>query len=215
VLLGGERLTYEELERASNRLAWLLKEAGCRPGDRVCMFLRKSPSAVASMLGVLKADCVYVPIDLASPAARVEKIVLAADPRFILADRTASKLLDGLFAREAVPAVPVGWVEGSGRRSPRAVRVHRLGADALVLSAHHTDVHGQVRVVKQDDFPALRRLLWCGEVLPTPTLPVRGATASRSRSARRATARSSWSSTRSFGPARSARSVTCTSAAWG
>lgn len=25
-------------------------------------------------------------------------------------------------------------------------------------------------VVKQDDFPALRRLLWCGEVLPTPSL---------------------------------------------
>src|SRR5207249_9479378 len=25
-------------------------------------------------------------------------------------------------------------------------------------------------VVRQDDFPALRRVLWCGEVLPTPTL---------------------------------------------
>ena len=25
-------------------------------------------------------------------------------------------------------------------------------------------------VVAQDDFPALKRLLWCGEVLPTPTL---------------------------------------------
>ena len=54
----------------------------------------------------------------------------------------------------------------------RAGRVHpRLGADAVVLGALGADLHGQVRRrAEQDDFPALERLLWCGEVLPTPVL---------------------------------------------
>jgi amino acid adenylation domain-containing protein len=104
-------LTYGELEQASNQLAWLLKEEGCRQGDRVCLFLSKSPSAVISMLAVLKADCIYVPIDLGSPVARVEKIFRAAAPRLVLADAAAHKVLDELFANEAVTVVPVGWVE--------------------------------------------------------------------------------------------------------
>ncbi|MGH2921672.1 MAG: AMP-binding protein, partial [Gaiellaceae bacterium] len=33
VIMGEERLTYGELEEHSNRLARLLREAGCRRGD--------------------------------------------------------------------------------------------------------------------------------------------------------------------------------------
>lgn len=97
-VLMDQRLTYAELEEASNRLARLLKEAGCRPGERICLFVSKSPSAIVGMLGVLKADCIYVPIDLRSPVARVERILLSAAPRLILADTAARKLLDELFA---------------------------------------------------------------------------------------------------------------------
>ncbi len=32
-----ERLTYEALECASNRLAHLLRDAGCARGDRICL----------------------------------------------------------------------------------------------------------------------------------------------------------------------------------
>jgi amino acid adenylation domain-containing protein len=277
-VLMADRLTYGKLEQASNQLAWLLKEVGCRKGDRICLFVSKSPSAVVSMLAVLKADCIYVPIDLASPVARVEKIFLAAAPRLILADATAYKLLDELFGNEAVPAVPVGWVEDEGnagahvrsaftrsdwtryapapvpRRNSSDAPAHILftsgstGTPKGVVITHANvmrfvhwatryfqmtasdrvsghpplhfdlstfDVYGTLSVgaqlhmvppssnllpqqlaefiraseltqwfsvpstltymakfgvLQHGDFPALRRLLWCGEVLPTPTL---------------------------------------------
>jgi amino acid adenylation domain-containing protein len=277
VALTDRRVTYSTLEQASNQLARLLREVGCRQGDRICLFLSKSPSAIVGMLGVLKAGCIYVPIDLMSPAARVEKILLTAAPRLILADTTARTLLDELFASGTL-RIPVGSIEDEaiaeehvqsaftradwaqyatapvGCRSSGDAPAHILftsgstGTPKGVTITHanvmsflrwatryfqmgpsdrvsgHSPVHfdlstfdifgtlsvgaqlhlvppsnnllpqqlaafirtsgltqwfsvpaaltymAKFGVVRQDDFPTLRRVLWCGEVLPTPTL---------------------------------------------
>ncbi len=84
IVMGATRLTYNELESAANRLARVLRQAGCKRGDRVCLFTPKAPEAIAAMLAVLKVGAVYVPVDIASPAARLARIVRAADPTAIL-----------------------------------------------------------------------------------------------------------------------------------
>lgn len=94
VAMGDDRLSYEELELQSNRFAQGLVELGCRRGERVCLFVPKSPLAVIAMLGSLKAGCVYVPIDLASPAPRLAKIVSGADPSVFALTSSALPLLD-------------------------------------------------------------------------------------------------------------------------
>src|SRR5438445_5611556 len=81
----GTRLTYGALEEASNRLARALKEAGCRRGDRVGLLMPKSLEAIVAMLGALKADAIYVPMDPASPAARQARVLEVSDCRCILA----------------------------------------------------------------------------------------------------------------------------------
>src|SRR5437879_11952021 len=63
-------LTYGELDAGSNRLAHMLRELGCRRGDRVVLLMPKSPKAIMSLIGVLKADAAYVPLDTAGPAPR-------------------------------------------------------------------------------------------------------------------------------------------------
>ncbi len=60
LVMNEERINYGQFEEYSNRLARLLKEAGCKKGDRVCFLIPKSPAAYISMLGILKADCVHV-----------------------------------------------------------------------------------------------------------------------------------------------------------
>src|ERR1700727_941384 len=90
--MGEERLTYRELELESNRLASLLVESGCSGGDRVCLLLPKSPTAIAAMIGVLKAGAAYVPIDVSSPAPRVESIIRACEPRLVLACEETAEL---------------------------------------------------------------------------------------------------------------------------
>jgi len=130
VTLGDEELSYGELDRLSAAIAARLLEEGARPDDRVCLFVSKSPLGVAAMLGCLRAGCVYVPIDLASPAARLGLIVEAADPAFALVAADARAILDQVIALGAVPAgaaaISLAAIEPGAEPAP----VERRASDA-------------------------------------------------------------------------------------
>jgi amino acid adenylation domain-containing protein len=111
LVMGDERLTYGELEAQSNRLARLVRESGCARGDRVCLFVPKTPAAIVAELAALKADCAYVPIDTASPAPRVEMIVDSAEPALVLVAAPAAKLLDGVLAEGDGGRLTVGSLD--------------------------------------------------------------------------------------------------------
>jgi amino acid adenylation domain-containing protein len=100
-----ERVTYAELAQLSDRLAAQLMDAGCRPGDRVALLMAKQPLAVVAIQATLKAGCVYVPLDVESPAARLGRIVGTAEPRVLLATPDAAPALDALAQELALPPV--------------------------------------------------------------------------------------------------------------
>jgi len=60
LVCGGERLTYREIDRESNRLAHALQDAGVQRGDRVAVFLPNCVEAVLSIFAILKAGAVFV-----------------------------------------------------------------------------------------------------------------------------------------------------------
>jgi len=106
------RLTYGTLEEASNRLAHLLKDAGCRRGDRVGLLMPKMPTAIVAMLGALKADAIYVPMDPASPAARQARVLEVSDCRCILAAGPVGPMLRDALATATLQQRPViGWLD--------------------------------------------------------------------------------------------------------
>ncbi len=108
----GTRLTYGALEEASNRLARALKEAGCRRGDRVGVLMPKMPTAIVAMIGALKADLIYVPMDPASPAARQARVLEVSDCRCILAAGPVSQnLRDALSAATLAQSPVIGWLD--------------------------------------------------------------------------------------------------------
>ena len=108
----GTRLTYGALEEASNRLARALKEAGCRRGDRVGLLMPKSLEAIVAMLGALKADAIYVPMDPASPAARQARVLEVSDCRCILAaGPVGQNLRDTLVAATLTQRPMIGWLD--------------------------------------------------------------------------------------------------------
>lgn len=110
VTLGGSSLTYGELDSASSRLAWHLLNAGCRRGDRICLLLPKSPAAVIAMLGVLKTDAVYVPIDLTSPP-RLAPMIRISEPWGALVSSEAVKLLDDILEEIGDCPMMIGSIE--------------------------------------------------------------------------------------------------------
>ncbi len=112
VVYGSEKLSYGQLERSSNQLAHMLQDAGCKKGDRVCILMPKSPAAILSMIGILKAGCMHVPIDATSPAARIRQILDSCENRWVLGAGTAAPLLDELLADDQLRArISVGWLD--------------------------------------------------------------------------------------------------------
>jgi amino acid adenylation domain-containing protein len=93
---GPRRLSYAELERRSSRLAHVLGAEGCGDGDRVAILIPKSLEAITALLGVLKAGALYVPLDTASPAARLRKVMAACEPRVLLHAGSAAGLAAAL-----------------------------------------------------------------------------------------------------------------------
>ncbi len=74
----GAKLTYERLDRRANGIASWLCAHGIGRGSLVAVLLPRSPDAIASILGVLKAGAAYVPIDPDYPKDRVDYILADA-----------------------------------------------------------------------------------------------------------------------------------------
>jgi amino acid adenylation domain-containing protein len=103
----GETVTYGGLDDLSNRLAWMLLEQGCARGDRVALLLPKGPVAIAAMLGVLKADCCYAPLDPQNPPTRIARILGALECRCVLAVPSTGGLLLNALQQLSDSALPV------------------------------------------------------------------------------------------------------------
>jgi amino acid adenylation domain-containing protein len=89
---GSRILTYQELERRSNRLAHRLRALGVRPERLVVVCLEASAALAVAALAIWKAGGVYVPLDPSLPEARRS---------LILADSAAGLVLDAeRLARE-------------------------------------------------------------------------------------------------------------------
>jgi amino acid adenylation domain-containing protein len=79
-------LTYQELDRLSNKVARALLRLGVAPGDRVGILAPKSAAAVLGVYGALKAGACYVPLDPKAPAGRLSHIVRDSGASVIVAD---------------------------------------------------------------------------------------------------------------------------------
>lgn len=137
-LMRERKMTYAEWDAASGRVATALRDAGCRRGDRVGLLLPKSLEALIGMFGVLKADCIYVPLDPASPPARLARILESADCRLVLAAGSASGLLNAVIRGNGMGTTAIGWMDdGAGLEGSTPVRFS--GQDLQSLPAAPAD----------------------------------------------------------------------------
>jgi amino acid adenylation domain-containing protein len=80
----GVSYTYAELDARATQVAIALQQSGVQPNSIVSVFMGPCAEVVWGILGVLKAGCAYLPVDIHYPEERVQ---------YILADSQASFLL--------------------------------------------------------------------------------------------------------------------------
>ncbi len=76
VLGSAASLTYGELLTGARGIACTLRAAGVGGGDRVGIWMDKTPACVQTLLGVLMAGAAYVPLDPRAPWRRCRDIAL-------------------------------------------------------------------------------------------------------------------------------------------
>ncbi|MEU1483964.1 amino acid adenylation domain-containing protein [Streptomyces sp. NPDC005752] len=80
VVQGRTRLTYEELDAASDDYAAELRALGVAEGHRVPVLMRRSPQYVAVVLAVLKCGAAYAALDPSWPEERLTSILRRLEP---------------------------------------------------------------------------------------------------------------------------------------
>ncbi|GHE79588.1 hypothetical protein GCM10018785_54670 [Streptomyces longispororuber] len=76
---GTGTMTYGQLDIAANQLAHLLVSRGVRRGDVVGVCLPRGPRLVTALLAVLRAGCLYLPLDPRYPVDRLGYMLDDAD----------------------------------------------------------------------------------------------------------------------------------------
>ena len=77
-------LTYDELNKKSNRIANALIKRGVNIEDRVMFMMRRNSDLIAAVLGIVKAGAAFIPIDPKYPINRINQILEDSDSKFVI-----------------------------------------------------------------------------------------------------------------------------------
>ena len=99
----GERLSYGQLNAASNQLAHLLLGLGIQPQQAVAVALPAGIQAVRSLLACLKAGALYLPLELGFAAQRLRQMLTDLQPSVLLVGAEQQAIAEALLAELACP----------------------------------------------------------------------------------------------------------------
>jgi long-chain acyl-CoA synthetase len=95
----GQRLTYSQIDAATNRLANALIASGIKRGDRVAIFLNNSVEAVIGIFAALKAGGVFVLVNHTTKQDKVAYILNNCQAAALLVDAGKAAMTDTIVAK--------------------------------------------------------------------------------------------------------------------
>lgn len=161
VVCGEQKMTYRQLDVASNRLAHDLHRRGVAPATRIGVILDRSPDLIVALLAVLKSGSAYIPLDPAYPPERIAHVFENSQPAAII---TRAVLAARLPSRD-VPVIRVDADAAEiGRQSDQPP--HRWPSpDDLAYVIYTSGSTGRPKGV-QIQHRALVNLLWAMRTQP-------------------------------------------------
>jgi amino acid adenylation domain-containing protein len=158
-------LTYDELNRAANRMAHAILASRGEGQEQVALLCHQSAAAIAATLGVLKAGKTYVPLDPAVPRTRNEFIIGDAQIGLTLAD-SANLSLARELAPKDVAVIDIDALESS--RSTDNPGLH-ISPDRLSYLMYTSGSTGEPKGVVQNHRNVLHKSMgWINVVHLSP-----------------------------------------------
>ncbi|MGE0230337.1 MAG: malonyl-CoA synthase [Flavobacteriaceae bacterium] len=96
----GRSYSYGDVDRVSAQFANLVRSLGAKPGDRVAVQVEKSIEALMLYLGVVRAGCVFLPLNTGYPPAELAYFLGDAKPALFICSPEKRGALEPV-AREA------------------------------------------------------------------------------------------------------------------
>ncbi|MRG96175.1 amino acid adenylation domain-containing protein [Polyangium spumosum] len=119
IIDGVTEIDYERLTNRANAIAGELVARGVEPGSLVGVCMRRTWELVATLVGVLRAGCTYVPLDPAYPRERVRYMLEHARARGAIVDHAEmAALCEGV--PELVRLEEIGERTADGVAGPSA-----------------------------------------------------------------------------------------------
>ena len=91
----GRKISYRELNRRANHLAYKLRDLDIGPESLVAIGLDRSIELFVGMFGILKAGGAYIPIDPNLPQIRVESIINDSQSQLLITHSSFQKKFNG------------------------------------------------------------------------------------------------------------------------
>ena len=98
----GETLTYQELDQRSSLLAAYLHTRGIHAEITVGLCMQRSFELIVSIIGILKAGGVYVPLEPTYPEERLLFMLVDADVTLILAQQKTQEYIPAAYQEQLV-----------------------------------------------------------------------------------------------------------------
>ncbi len=126
VVAASGALTYAELDRRADELAYVLRGYGAAPDVPIGIYMERSPDFMVALLGTLKAGSCFVPLDPAYPDDRIAAMLDDADPPVILTSNNLVTRVPGLPRPAVVLTLDALHSEYVPPTPPVAVHPHHL-----------------------------------------------------------------------------------------
>jgi amino acid adenylation domain-containing protein/non-ribosomal peptide synthase protein (TIGR01720 family) len=176
MLLEGHQLSYQELNASADQIAFFLRHrARVHEGDIVGVAAGRTLSAPIALLGVLKAGCLYLPLDPGYPEERIRYMLEDSRCQIVLADSTCidtlgdctaefftvqealeieqeseaeSSQVDGLATRQSHDPAFVIYTSGSTGQPKGVVLEHKGFINMILDQLGHFSITPQDRVLQ-------------------------------------------------------------------
>jgi len=111
LVIGDARVTYRELDRASDRLAGALAARGIVRGDRVIVFMDNCREAVIAIFAALKAGAVFSPINPSTKADKLAYVINHCGARALITQDKLRAVASAALAK--TPSIALTVVAGA------------------------------------------------------------------------------------------------------